>query len=105
MYIDHTNPDSIEKAKRETTETLLRLRDGLHRCTAHECCGPLDVRLVANTDGETWFATGDVSYDTVHGTACGAIELTPDLDGVAITELAGRLVDEVVEALFTCEDK
>lgn len=99
MRIDHTDPDSITKCTRSTRATLLGLRNGMHRCTSHECCEPLDVRLVSNADGELWFATGDVRYDTVHGAACEAVTLSPDLDDDTVNALAAELVNGVADQL------
>lgn len=101
MLLDHTNPDSIARNIQRTKETLTALRDNM-------ACGleygpisiaPLDVRLVANSDGECWFATGDVQYDTTHGAACEAITLDHNASFAELSDLATLLVQGVVDQL------
>jgi hypothetical protein len=99
MRLDHTDLDSIKRNTERVFDQLKLLRDGMHRCTSHECCGPLDVRLVANEDGELWFATGDVQYDTVHGAACDAAELMPTTDDEELRNTAEDLVRNVADQL------
>jgi hypothetical protein len=91
MLLDHTNPDSIER-------NAIRVKTVL-RILSKDIGGPLDVRLVANADGELWFATGDVQYDTQHGAACEAIELNPNADDNTLTELSRELVNGVADQL------
>jgi hypothetical protein len=107
MLLDHTNPYSIARAIQRTTETLAGLRHNLARGLEHSpiSVGPLDVRLVANADGECWFATGDVSYDTTHGAACEAITLDHNASADELRGLAADLVNGVVDQLAEQEGK
>lgn len=102
MLLDHTNPDSIARAIKRTAATLTELRANMRRQLEGEpvSIGPLDVRLVANSDGECWFATGDVQYDTTHGAACEAITLDHNSSDHEVADLAGELVNGVVDQLF-----
>jgi len=104
MRLDHTDPDSIKRTTALTFVQLKALRDGMHRCTSHECCGPLDVRLVSNADGELWFATGSVQYDTVHGAACEATEINPTDTDDMLRGAAEDLVNGVSDQLAEQED-
>lgn len=104
MRLDHTDPDSIKRNTELVFADLKKLRDGMHRCTSHECCGPLDVRLVSNEDGELWYATGSVQYDTVHGAACEACELMPTMDDDELRNTAEDLVRNVADQLAEGDD-
>lgn len=99
MILDHTNPDSIARCIRSVNHSLTQLRAGLHKCTSYECCEPLAVRLVSGPDGELWFATGSVQYDTVHGVACEAIEINPGTTDAELQNLARDLVESVADQL------
>jgi len=118
MRLDHTDPDSIAKCTRTTKSTLQGLRGNLQRGAARysrvsphtldamsvstevpEGADGLDVRLVANEDGELWFATGDVQFDTVHGAACEAVTLNPNDDDDALDDMARDLVQGVADQL------
>lgn len=99
MLLDYANPDSVAKNIKLVAQELRGLRDGMHRCTAHECCGPLDVRLVSNVDGELHFATGSVQYDTVHGAACEACEIDPTSSDADLAAMAEDLVNGVADQL------
>jgi len=121
MILDYTNPDSVGKAKRLVASTLRGIRDNMRRGAARytrstphtgqaislqigvelisDDGSGLDVRFAANDDGETWFATGDVQYDTKHGAACGACTLNPNDDDEALTAMADDMVADVVDQL------
>jgi hypothetical protein len=101
MVIDHTNPDSVARNIVRTTATLRGLRDNMRRGLENGpiSIAPLDVRLVANSDGECWFATGDVQYDTTHGAACEAITLDHNASDAEVADLARELVEGVVDQL------
>lgn len=95
MRLDHTDPDSIARCIRSVTHTLHALRANLRKFEDDA----LDVRLVANTDGELWFATGDVKYDTVHGAACDATTVSPNSDDDELSASARELVEGVADQL------
>lgn len=102
MLLDHTNPDSIARCVKRTTDTLLAMRGNLRRSfstTDGDELNPLDVRLVANADGECWFATGHVQYDTTHGAACEAITLDHNASDRDVADLAVELVNGVADQL------
>lgn len=106
MRIDHTDDDSIARCKRAVTHTITGLRQNLRRELERAAPNPgdrgrleLDIRLVSNQDGELWFATGDVSYDTVHGAACGASSIASDSSDDDVSAVAVDLVDQVVDGL------
>lgn len=117
MFLDHTNPDSIAKCTRSTKSVLLGLRNNLRAGAAqYNRVAPhtleamsvstepnaedgLDVRLVSNADGELWFATGDVQYDTEHGAVCEATTLNPNDDNDAVDAKAAELVNGVADQL------
>lgn len=101
MVLDHTNPDSIARNTKRTQETLTALRGNMRRGLDHGpmAIGRLDVRLVANADGECWFATGDVQYDTTHGAACEAVTLDHNASDVEVASLARELVEGVANQL------
>lgn len=102
MLLDHTNPDSIARNVKRVAAALTDLRNNMRRGldVAPISIAPLDVRLVANADGECWFATGDVQYDTTHGAACEAITLDHNASDREIADLASELVDGVVSQLL-----
>lgn len=95
MYLDHTNPDSIEHNVKLTIDELR----GLKRFARKSGVAELDVRLVSNADGELWFATGDVQFDTVHGAACEATIIRSDDTDEQIRSAAQDLVDGVAAQL------
>jgi hypothetical protein len=106
MRLDHTNPDSIERNVRLTIATLRGLKHNLVREAERAAPNPgdrgaleLDVRLVSNEDGELWFATGDVQYDTVHGAACEATVIRSDDTDEQIRSAAQDLVNGVADQL------
>jgi len=116
MYLDHTNPDSITHNTKRVLATLKGLRACLAdaavryiRASPQYCDalsvstesddGDLDVRLVANSDSELWFATGDVQYDTVHGTACEAVTISATDTDAELEERAKELVQGVADQL------
>jgi len=57
------------------------------------------VRLVSNADGELWYATGDVQYDTTHGAACEEITINATDGGEDLQAMATDLVNGVVDQL------
>jgi hypothetical protein len=121
MRLDHTDTDSISKCVNSTKAVLIGLRNNLQKGAArYNRVSPqsldamsvstepnaddgLDVRLVSNADGELWFATGDVGYDTVHDTvhvaACESITLNPNDDDDALDAMAADLVNGVANRL------
>lgn len=108
MRLDHTNPDSIARCIRSVTHTLHGLRGNLQRQLSSIPAPSerlalsddgLDVRLVANADGELWFATGDVQYDTVHGAACEAVTVSPNSGDDELADSARTLVEGVASQL------
>jgi|1185.fasta_scaffold00699_11 hypothetical protein len=118
MLLDHTNPDSIARNRRRVASVLRGLRDNLargaptyNRAAPHDLTamsvstesddGNLDVRLVSNSDGELWFATGDVQYDTTHAAACGAAQISASNDDSELDQIAGDLIDDVADQLAT----
>ncbi len=122
MRIDHTDSDNVLRVTSKVAIVLCGLRDNLtrgaaryNRVSPHELDamsvstessdGTLDVRLVSNSDGELWFATGDVGYDTVHGTACGACTLSGDETDEDCKNMATDLVDQVVDQLSENESE
>ena len=123
MILDYANPDSIASCIRRVNSTLRGLRGNLQRnaarynrvspqtgdamsldTTVPEGAPGLDVRLVSNADGELWFATGDVQYDTIHGAACEATELNPNDDDDALQAMATDLVNGVADQLAERQD-
>jgi V8-like Glu-specific endopeptidase len=107
VYLDYKNPDSIAKNTTLVMRELRSIRDMLRKgakgakgAKAAELTDEgLDVRLVANTDGELWFATGDVQYDTVHGAACTATTVSPNSDDDELSTSARELVEGVADQL------
>ena len=116
MLLDHTNPDSVAKNTKRTIGTLTAIRDNMARGAARYNRvspqsgdamsldiltenGSLDVRLVANADGECWFATGDVQYDTTHGAVYKAITLNHNTSDNEVRDLAADLVNGVADQL------
>jgi hypothetical protein len=108
MRLDHTNPDSVARCIRNVTRTLHGLRANLQRQLStmpvpserQELSDEgLDVRLLANVDGELWFATGDVQYDTVHSAACEAVTVSPNSDDDELQDSAAALVNGVAGQL------
>ena len=106
MYLDYKNPDSIAKNTTLVMRELRGIRDMLRKgAKAAELTDEgLDVRLVANTDGELWFATGDVQYDTVHGAACEATTVSPNSDDDELSTTARELVEGVADQLADGEE-
>jgi hypothetical protein len=117
MILDHTNPESVRRCADKVKSVLLGLRGNLQKQAAtYNRVSPhsldamsvstepnsddgLDVRLVSNHDGELWFATGDVQYDTVHGAACGSVTVSPNDDDDALDAMADELVSDVADQL------
>jgi hypothetical protein len=101
MYLDHSNPDSIASNTRTVLRTLKGLRHDLRKGELQRCCGDdgLDVRLVANSDGELWITTGDVQYDTEHGAACEASTISPNSSNEELEQTADELVQGVADQL------
>lgn len=93
-YLDHTNPTSVNRAIRILLDDLRAMR-----LNAQRQGNPIDVRFVANADGECWIATGDVSYDTVHGYACEADTVDGEASDDDLHTMATNLVTGVADQL------
>lgn len=123
MILDYANPDSVTRCIKRTTSVLAGLRGNLRRnaatynrvsphngdamsldTTVTEGASGLEVRLVSNADGELWFATGNVKYDTTHGAACESCELNPNDDDDALQAMATDLVNGVADQLAEQQD-
>lgn len=101
MILDHTNGDSIRRCTDSVKASLAALRLNLRLNLQPEprLTSDLDVRLVSNSDGELWFATGDVQYDATHGAACGAITLCASDSDDTLDTKAYELVSGVADQL------
>lgn len=101
MRLDHTNPDSLRKTRRDVESGLRDLRANLISMRMHHPSSndELDVRLVSDHDGEIWFATGDVGYDTAHGAACEAAVITTGSTDDDLIAMATQLVAGVADLL------
>lgn len=109
MVLDHTNPDSLARCILRVTRTLHALRGNLRGAPPVANGEPDDdnglaVRLMGNPDGELWFATGNVQYDSVHCAACESTIVYPDADDDELSTRARHLVEGVASQLAEREE-
>lgn len=78
-------------------DALLSQELDAHRRIANTDTGPdFDVRLVVDVgDDAWWIATGDVSFDTVHGDLCAAATLCVSMTREELRDVRSQLINDI----------